>query len=48
MNIEQLQEYCLKKKGVTEEFPFDVDTLVFKVLGKMLVFLFHPVKRLSI
>ncbi|MEZ4793342.1 MAG: MmcQ/YjbR family DNA-binding protein [Gelidibacter sp.] len=35
MNIEQLREYCLKKKGVTEDFPFDEHTLVFKVLGKM-------------
>lgn len=37
MNIEQLQDYCLSKKCVTEEFPFDADTLVFKVLGKMFV-----------
>lgn len=37
MNIEQLREYCLKKKGVTEEFPFDEHTLVFKVLGKIFV-----------
>lgn len=35
MNIEQLHQYCLNKKGVTEDFPFDEDTLVFKVLGKM-------------
>jgi len=35
MNIEELREYCLGKKGVTEEFPFDEDTLVFKVMGKM-------------
>jgi predicted DNA-binding protein (MmcQ/YjbR family) len=35
MNIEQLRDYCLSKKGVTEHFPFDADTLVFKVLGKM-------------
>lgn len=35
MNIEQLRDYCLKKKAVTEAFPFDADTLVFKVLGKM-------------
>lgn len=35
MNIEQIREYCLKKKGVTEEFPFDEETLVFKVAGKM-------------
>ena len=35
MNIEQLRNYCLKKKGVTEDFPFDETTLVFKVLGKL-------------
>ena len=35
MNVEQIREYCLKKKGVTEEFPFDEETLVFKVLGKI-------------
>ena len=35
MNIEQIREYCLKKKGVFEEFPFDEETLVFKVMGKI-------------
>ncbi len=35
MNIEQYFEYCLSKKGVSEHFPFDEDTLVFKVGGKM-------------
>ena len=35
MNIEEYREYCLAKKGVTEGFPFDADTLVFKVGGKM-------------
>lgn len=35
MNIEQLVAYCLAKKAVTESFPFDQDTLVFKVGGKM-------------
>ncbi|NIA11233.1 MAG: MmcQ/YjbR family DNA-binding protein [Nitrospiraceae bacterium] len=35
MNIEELREYCLRKKEVTEELPFDEDTLVFKVMGKM-------------
>ena len=35
MNIEQFYEYCLGKKGETEHFPFDEDTLVFKVGGKM-------------
>jgi predicted DNA-binding protein (MmcQ/YjbR family) len=35
MNIEELREYCISKKGVTEGFPFDEETLVFKVGGKM-------------
>lgn len=35
MNIETFRQYCLSKKGVTEEFPFDGSTLVFKVMGKM-------------
>ncbi len=35
MNIESYCEYCLSKKAVTEHFPFDNDTLVFKVGGKM-------------
>ena len=35
MNIEQLRAYCISKKGVTESFPFDEHTLVFKVMGKM-------------
>ena len=35
MNIEELREYCLQKRLVTEGFPFDETTLVFKVAGKM-------------
>ncbi|HKK74856.1 MAG TPA: MmcQ/YjbR family DNA-binding protein [Saprospiraceae bacterium] len=35
MDFEQLRLYCLSKKGVTEHFPFDEVTLVFKVMGKM-------------
>lgn len=35
MNIEELYSYCLAKKGVTEHFPFDEETLVFKVGGKI-------------
>ena len=35
MNIEEFREYCLLKKGVTECFPFDEITLVFKLMGKM-------------
>ena len=35
MDIVSFRNYCLSKKGVTEEFPFDNNTLVFKVCGKM-------------
>lgn len=35
MHIESLRTYCLEKKGVTESFPFNETTLVFKVMGKM-------------
>lgn len=35
MDIETFRNYCLRKKAVTEELPFDEVTLVFKVLGKM-------------
>ena len=35
MNIEEFRNYCLAKKFVTESFPFDAQTLVFKVANKM-------------
>ncbi len=35
MNIEELRDFCLSLKGVTEEMPFDDKALVFKVKGKM-------------
>jgi predicted DNA-binding protein (MmcQ/YjbR family) len=35
MNIEDFRDYCIAKKGVTEETPFGPDTLVFKVMGKV-------------
>jgi len=35
MNIEAYRDYCLAKKGVTEDFPFDDKVLVFKVMGKV-------------
>lgn len=35
MNVEELREYCLSRKGAMECFPFDEVTLVFKVQGKM-------------
>ena len=44
MNVEELREICISKKGATEEFPFDESTLVFKVMGKM--FALVPLERL--
>ncbi len=35
MNLENYYKYCLSKKGVTEHFPFDENTLVFKIGEKM-------------
>lgn len=35
MHLDEIREYCLKKKGVEECMPFGNDTLVFKVMGKM-------------
>jgi len=46
MNIEQIHEYCLNKKGVTEEFPFDEDTLVLKVMGK--IFLLASLEKIPL
>jgi len=37
MNIEEFREFCITMKGVTEELPFDENTLVFKVMGKIFV-----------
>ena len=35
MEAEEIRNYCLNKKGVTEGFPFDETTSVFKIGGKM-------------
>lgn len=35
MRQEEFRKYCLSKNGVTEEFPFDETTRVFKVKGKI-------------
>lgn len=35
MNVASLRDYCLSKKGATEDFPFGEDVLVFKVMGRM-------------
>ena len=35
MDLEYIRDYCLKKKAVTESFPFGEDTLVYKVMSKI-------------
>ena len=35
MFLDDLRNHCIGKIGVTEGFPFDQKTLVFKVFGKM-------------
>lgn len=35
MDIVEYRDFCLSLPGVTEDFPFDEQTLVFKVMGKM-------------
>ena len=37
MNIEELRDYCLSFPQTSESLPFDENTLVFKVHGKMFV-----------
>ncbi len=39
MDIEQIRDYCLLKKEVTEDTPFGHGTLVFKVSGKIFLLL---------
>ncbi len=35
MNLETLRQYCLKKEHASEDFPFDDETIVFRVGGKI-------------
>ncbi|MCZ6703392.1 MAG: MmcQ/YjbR family DNA-binding protein [Ignavibacteria bacterium] len=46
MNVEEITEYCLSKNRTSEDFPFDEETLVFKVMGKM--FALIPLERIPL
>lgn len=35
LDLIQIREYCLNKPFTTEEFPFNEETLVFKVFGRI-------------
>jgi predicted DNA-binding protein (MmcQ/YjbR family) len=50
MNLEDVRNYCLTKKGTTEDFPFDDVSLVIKVGEKMfaLIHLDMPEKRIAL
>jgi len=39
MNKEELRDYCLSMNEVSEHFPFDEVSLVFKIRGKMFALL---------
>lgn len=48
MNVESIRSYCIEKKGVTEGFPFDETTLVFKVMDKIFCLLSLEQARVSL
>ncbi len=35
VSLSSIRNYCLQKKAVTEELPFDEDSPVYKVMGKI-------------
>lgn len=35
MNVETVRDFCLSLPEVTEDFPFDETTLVFRIRGKI-------------
>ena len=48
MDANEILDYCLAKKGVEETFPFDQETLVMKVGGKMFLLMSLEKQPLSI
>lgn len=48
MNVEEVREYALAKKEVTEGFPFGEGVLVFKVAGKMFLLMSIDSKPLRV
>jgi predicted DNA-binding protein (MmcQ/YjbR family) len=48
MTIETVREFCLSFEDVTESFPFDEDTLVFKVRGKIFVLMSLEERRINL
>ncbi len=50
MNVEELREYCLSLKLVTEDMPFEDEYLVFRVFGKWfaVIPLYDPELKVSV
>ena len=48
MDANEILDYCLAKKGVEETFPFDKETLVLRVGGKMFLLMSLEKQPLSI
>ncbi|HEX2866490.1 MAG TPA: MmcQ/YjbR family DNA-binding protein [Ignavibacteriales bacterium] len=46
MDIESFRQYCLKKKGAAEDYPFNEETLVFKVMNK--IFALTPLEKIPL
>lgn len=46
MNIESISDYCRRKKGVTEDFPFDEDTLAIRVMNR--IFLLASLEKIPL
>jgi predicted DNA-binding protein (MmcQ/YjbR family) len=46
MIIESITNYCLSKNGAKEDFPFDEETLVFKIGGK--IFALIPLEKIPL
>jgi predicted DNA-binding protein (MmcQ/YjbR family) len=49
MNIEEIRDYCLNKKFVSESFPFNETVLVFKLFDKMFLLIdTHEANKISV
>lgn len=48
LSLQDIRAYCASKKGAVEDFPFDFQTLVFKVGGKMFALTDIDAEELSI
>lgn len=48
MDLKELRNYCLSKKGTSEAFPFDDETLVIKVGSKIFALTNIKTKELKV